>query len=41
MTNRQLDHIIEIILNYATSEEDLRRIQDNITILIENFDEDE
>ena len=41
MTNRQLDDIIELITNYCITEEDYRRVQDNITILIENLEEEE
>lgn len=41
MTNRQLDDIIELITSYCVTEEDYRRIQDNITILIENLKDEE
>lgn len=41
MTNGQLDDIIELITIYCVTEEDLRRVQDNITILIENMEEDD
>ena len=41
MTNRQLDDIIELICAYCVTEEDMRRVQDNITLLIENMEEEE
>ena len=41
MTDRQLDDIIELIIHYCTTVEDLERVKDNIDCLIENIEDED
>lgn len=40
MTDKQLDDIISLICEYGETVEDLKRIKDNIDILIKNLEDE-